>query len=80
MREYRLQHSQDFNLCELYGIKDARVEHHITYNPEKIIRLCRSCHGKVHYKDFPNPLWKQRKSKLSKMFHKKEEYQNELEV
>ena len=62
MREYRLQHFQDFKLCELCGIKDAQIRHHIIYNPEKIIMVCRSCHGKIHYKGFPNPLWKERRN------------------
>lgn len=63
MREYRLQHVEDFKMCELCGIKDAQIKHHITYNPEKIIRVCRSCHGKIHHKGFPNPLWKEKRIK-----------------
>ena len=37
----------------------------IRYDPEVIIKLCRSCHGRVHAKGFPNPIWKQRKSNLT---------------
>ncbi len=61
MKEYKSQHFQDFKLCELCGIKDVQVNHHIKYKPEKIIRICRSCHGKIHHKGFPNPLWKEKK-------------------
>jgi len=25
------------------------VKHHISYTPEKIIYLCRSCHSKLHF-------------------------------
>lgn len=66
IREYRMLHFNDFKLCELCGIKDAQVRHHITYNPEKIIRICRSCHGKIHYKQFPNPIWKERRPQKDK--------------
>lgn len=30
----------------------------------KTIRLCRSCHGVLHKKEFPNPLWEERLEKL----------------
>ncbi len=63
MREYKIQHFQDFEICELCGIKDSQIKHHITYNPEKIIHVCRSCHGKIHYKAFPHPLWKEKRNR-----------------
>jgi hypothetical protein len=66
MRKYRLEHSYDFTLCELCGIKDYQIKHHITYKPEKIIKVCRSCHGKIHHKEFPNSLWKERRVKKKK--------------
>lgn len=62
MRDYRLQHYEDFKSCQLCGTKEGQVRHHINYNPEKIIRICRSCHGKIHHKGFPNPLWKERRN------------------
>lgn len=43
-------------------VKEAELDHHLNYHPPKIIRLCRSCHGKLHKKDFPNPLWKEKSS------------------
>lgn len=29
--------------------KENLVGHHISYNPEHIITLCRSCHNKIHF-------------------------------
>ncbi len=62
-REYRLKYLSNSKFCELCGIKEAELDHHITYNPSKIIRLCRSCHGKLHKKDFTNPIWKEKNNK-----------------
>lgn len=65
LREYRKKHDKNDMSCELCGNKESGVvRHHVTYNPEVIIKLCRSCHGKVHARGFPNPIWKQRKSEL----------------
>jgi hypothetical protein len=61
VKTYRLKYYEDYKLCELCGKKKAKVNHHITYDPERILRLCRSCHGKVHKKEFPHPLWKQKR-------------------
>ncbi|MCK4285059.1 MAG: hypothetical protein KAX18_02600 [Candidatus Lokiarchaeota archaeon] len=66
MREYRLRHFQDFKVYELCGIKEVQIKHHITYKPEKIIRICHSCHGKVHNKTFPNPLWKEKRKEIKR--------------
>jgi hypothetical protein len=62
-RDYRLKYLTHSKLCEICSKKEAELDHHITYNPPEIIRLCRSCHGKLHKKDFPNPIWKQKRRK-----------------
>jgi len=33
--------------CALCGSKDV-IKHHVSYQPERIVWLCRSCHRKVH--------------------------------
>ena len=53
--EYWSKYRKDFKnnkKCELCLEKDGELDHHITYNPATIIRLCRSCHGKLHKKRF----------------------------
>ena len=66
-KKYRLKHNNEFKLCELCVKNKAEVRHHITYSPEIIIKLCRSCHGKVHSKGYPNHLWKQRKNQIKQV-------------
>jgi hypothetical protein len=65
-KQYRAENTRDYNVCELCGIGDAELDHHIIYKTEVKIRICRSCHGKIHKfgKNFPNPLWKEKKEKL----------------
>jgi len=70
-QEYRKKCLKIADLCELCGEKEAELTHHITYNPVKTIRLCRSCHGVLHKKEFPNPLWKE-KRKIPKKMNNKE--------
>lgn len=42
--------------CVICGSTENLVHHHISYNPEEIVFLCRSCHGKVHASpDAPTP-------------------------
>ena len=38
-----------------------KIKHHITYNPERTIKVCSKCHSLIHNSGFPNPLWKQRR-------------------
>jgi len=53
--------------CRLCGtIKVELLTHHITYEPEEIMKVCRSCHGIIHACSFPNYLWKQKKPKPEK--------------
>ena len=36
--------------CELDGTRTDRLErHHISYKPEKTIKLCHKCHAKIHF-------------------------------
>ena len=36
--------------CELDGARTERLErHHISYRPEKTIKLCHKCHAKIHF-------------------------------
>jgi hypothetical protein len=64
-KEFRSENLKSMNLCELCEKNKAEIIHHITYNPSKTIKICKSCHGKIHKfgKYFPNPLWKDKKSK-----------------
>lgn len=62
-QEYREKYLKNADLCEICGVKNAELTHHITYKPAKTIRLCRSCHGVLHKKAFPNPIWKEKRNK-----------------
>lgn len=66
-KKFRSQNLKSMNLCELCERNEAELKHHITYDPPKTIRICRSCHGKIHKfgNNFPNPLWKERKSETT---------------
>ena len=66
-KEYRKKNLKKTDLCEICEEKSAELTHHITYNPTKTIRLCRSCHGVLHKKDFPNPLWKEKRIPQKRM-------------
>lgn len=35
--------------CYFCGNKKDNIFHHVSYNPEVVVRLCRSCHGKIHF-------------------------------
>lgn len=37
--------------CELCGATKSLIHHHVSYDPEIIQILCRSCHHKVHWKN-----------------------------
>ncbi len=63
-QEYRKNCLKIADVCEICSEKKAELTHHITYNPAKTIRLCRSCHGVLHKKEFPNPLWEEKRKKL----------------
>ena len=63
-QEYRKKCLKSADICEICGEKKAELTHHITYKPAKTIRLCRSCHGVLHKKEFPNPLWEEKRKKL----------------
>jgi len=65
-QEYRHTCLKVADLCELCGEKEAELTHHITYEPAKTIRLCRSCHGVLHKKEFPNPIWKEKRTPQKK--------------
>lgn len=55
---------------ERYGV----VDHHISYDPELTIRVCKKCHlgkGGIHWWGFPNLLWKQRKSDFEELKRKR---------
>ncbi|MFW9878582.1 MAG: hypothetical protein ACFFG0_36335 [Candidatus Thorarchaeota archaeon] len=60
---FRSDNLKDKNLCEICEKNEAEIKHHITYDPPKTIKICRSCHGKIHKfgSNFPNPLWKEKK-------------------
>ncbi len=64
--EFRKKDKKDVRICEICRDKPATLEHHIIYTPERIINICVSCHGKIHKfgKNYPNPLWKQRKNEI----------------
>ncbi|MFX1258157.1 MAG: hypothetical protein ACFFAN_09880 [Promethearchaeota archaeon] len=69
-QEYREKCLKIADLCELCGKKNAELTHHITYDPPKTIRLCRSCHSVLHKKDFPNPIWKEKRISQKKNHEK----------
>jgi len=66
---------RNFKNCEVCGnpLKYGQwANHHVSYNPEKIINVCSSCHGKIHHsktvlnpfrnlipsqKTIKNPIW-----------------------
>jgi len=62
-KTFRNEYLKSQKLCELCRKNESTIEHHIKYNPPKIIEICNSCHGKIHNfgKNFPNPLWKDRR-------------------
>lgn len=62
-KKFRSENLKSMNLCELCERKETELTHHITYDPPKTIKICRSCHGKIHRfgNNFPNPLWKETK-------------------
>lgn len=39
------------DLCALCGATKNIIHHHISYKPEKIMFVCRSCHLKIHTTD-----------------------------
>src|SRR5215469_4254072 len=45
--------------CEAYGPTDG---HHVTYTPEQVVRLCRSCHELITALNF---LWSQQVGRLT---------------
>ena len=71
LKELRREEREQKTECVLCGkaldlfSKDT-VKHHISYNPEKIVYVCRKCHTKIHlkHKKYPNlapkkpPDWK----------------------
>ena len=63
-KEYRNNCLKRTDVCEICGEKKAELTHHITYKTAKTIRLCRSCHGVLHKKEFPNPLWEEKRKKI----------------
>jgi len=71
-QEYRKKCLKNADICELCGEKEAELTHHITYKPAKTIRLCRSCHGVLHKKEFPNPIWKEKRKVQEKKNNKEE--------
>jgi hypothetical protein len=42
--------------CFVCGKESKIVKHHITYNPEKIILVCESCHDLIHRTELHNEL------------------------
>lgn len=62
-KKFRSQNLKSMNLCELCERNEVELKHHITYEPPKTIKICRSCYGKIHKfgNNFPNPLWKEKK-------------------
>ena len=71
-REYRNNCLKRADKCEICGEKNAELTHHITYKTAKTIRLCRSCHGVLHKKEFPNPIWKEKRKVQVKKNNNKE--------
>jgi len=39
------------SLCGHNSIERALDRHHVCYDPEIIIRICRKCHSKIHQKE-----------------------------
>ena len=36
-------------ICELRGPTNQKIiRHHLSYQPEKVIHMCRTCHAKIH--------------------------------
>jgi len=34
--------------CAWCGIRDAKVNHHVSYNPEILVSICKGCHVMWH--------------------------------
>ena len=34
--------------CEICNIREAKIKHHLTYKPEKIMLVCSKCHRIIH--------------------------------
>ena len=41
-------HYKEMKNCVICG-KEGELSHHISYHPPLIIKLCRSCHNKLHF-------------------------------
>lgn len=40
-----------FGICKVCKEKTYTVKHHISYEPEETVYVCRSCHVKIHIND-----------------------------
>lgn len=65
-QEYRKKCLKSSDLCEICREKKAELTHYIIYKLAKTIRLCRSCHGVLHKKEFPNPVLKEKRKAQKK--------------
>ena len=61
LEELRREESECKVKCALCGtildtFSSDRIKHHVSYQPERVIDVCRSCHRKIHTKhnDYPN--------------------------
>ncbi|KKM94923.1 hypothetical protein LCGC14_1193380 [marine sediment metagenome] len=64
-------------LCVHCKERDWVLRHHITYEPELIIKVCYKCHkgeGGIHWWGFPNLLWKQRKTEIEESKRKRRQH------
>lgn len=44
--------------CVACGAMEDLVDHHVLYEPEVMVKLCRSCHHKVHHEERDNNVTK----------------------
>ncbi len=64
-------------LCTQCRERDWTIKHHILYEPELTIKVCSKCHSDIHHQEFPNPLWQQKRKKVSKEIKEKKRRENQ---
>lgn len=58
------------DVCNNYVFDNKWIKHHTSYDPEKIIEICRSCHTKIHHGNEYNNI-KPNKDDINKFYQQK---------
>jgi len=61
LEEFRMEETEVDIKCAVCGktmdtLSPDRIKHHVSYEPERVIDVCRSCHRKIHarHSKYPN--------------------------